>query len=62
MLSVSDSTSKRGEGLGLLHDFERDFVKDQQEAAAHDLWFLQQVQVGMDGSVRTMRVLHIALR
>lgn len=34
----------------LLRDFMRDFVKQQQGAAAHDAWFRRQVQVGLDAA------------
>lgn len=34
----------------LLRDFMRDFVKQQQEAVAHELWFRQQVQLGIDAA------------
>lgn len=37
-------------GAQLLRDFMRDFVKQQQEAAAHDVWFRRQVQVGLDAA------------
>jgi len=34
----------------LLRDFMRDFVRQQQEAAAHDAWFRRQVQIGLDSA------------
>ena len=34
----------------LLRDFMRDFVRQQEEAAAHDAWFRRQVQVGLDAA------------
>ena len=37
-------------GAQLLRDFMRDFVKKQQEAADHDLWFRRQVQAGLDSA------------
>jgi predicted transcriptional regulator len=37
-------------GAQLLRDFMRDFVKKQQEAADHDVWFRRQVQVGLDSA------------
>lgn len=37
-------------GAQLLRDFMRDFVKKQQEAAEHDVWFRRQVQVGLDSA------------
>ncbi len=37
-------------GAQLLRDFMRDFVRQQQEAAEHDAWFRQQVQVGLDSA------------
>lgn len=37
-------------GAQLLRDFMRDFVKQQQDAAEHDVWFHRQVQVGLDSA------------
>jgi predicted transcriptional regulator len=37
-------------GAQLLRDFMRDFVKQQQEATEHDVWFRRQVQVGLDSA------------
>ena len=37
-------------GAQLLRDFMRDFVRQQEEAAAHDVWFRRQVQVGLDSA------------
>lgn len=37
-------------GAQLLRDFMRDFVRQQQDAAAHDAWFRQQVQAGLDSA------------
>ena len=37
-------------GAQLLRDFMRDFVRQQQDAAAHDAWFRRQVQVGLDSA------------
>lgn len=37
-------------GAQLLRDFMRDFVQKQQEMAAHDAWFRQQVQAGIDSA------------
>ena len=37
-------------GAQLLRDFMRDYVRQQQEAAAHDAWFRRQVQVGLDSA------------
>ena len=37
-------------GAQLLRDFMRDFIRQQQEAAAHDIWLRQQVQVGLDSA------------
>ena len=37
-------------GAQLLRDFMREFVQQQQEAAAHDAWFRRQVQIGMDSA------------
>jgi len=35
-------------GAQLLRDFMREFVQRQRDAAAHDAWFRQQVQIGID--------------
>ena len=37
-------------GAQLLRDFMREFVQQQQEAAAHDTWFRRQVQMGLDSA------------
>lgn len=37
-------------GAQLLRDFMRDFVRQQQESAAYDAWFDNQVQVGIDSA------------
>jgi predicted transcriptional regulator len=37
-------------GAQLLRDFMREFVQRQRDAAAHDAWFHQQVQVGLDAA------------
>jgi len=37
-------------GAQLLRDFIREFVQQQQEAAAHDVWFRRQVQIGLDSA------------
>jgi len=37
-------------GAQLLRDFMRDFVKQQQEATAHDAWFRREVQIGLDAA------------
>ena len=37
-------------GAQLLRDFMREFVQQQQEAAAHDAWFRRQVQIGLDSA------------
>ncbi len=37
-------------GTQLPRDFMRDFVKQQQETALHDVWFRSQVQAGLDFS------------
>lgn len=34
----------------LLRDFMRDFVRQQEEAVAHDAWFRRQVQIGLDAA------------
>ena len=34
----------------LLRDFMRQFVQSQQDAAAHDSWFREQVQIGIDAA------------
>ena len=37
-------------GAQLLRDFMRDFVRQQQEAAEHDVWLRRQVQIGLDSA------------
>lgn len=37
-------------GAQLLRDFMRQFVQSQQDAAAHDTWFREQVQIGIDAA------------
>jgi predicted transcriptional regulator len=37
-------------GAQLLRDYMRDFVRQQQEAAEHDVWFRRQVQFGIDAA------------
>lgn len=37
-------------GAQLLRDFMRDFVRQQEETAAHDAWFRRQVQIGLDSA------------
>lgn len=37
-------------GAQLLRDFMRDFVRQQQEAEAHDQWFRREVQLGIDAA------------
>ena len=37
-------------GAQLLRDFMRQFVQSQQDAAAHDTWFRDQVQIGIDAA------------
>ena len=37
-------------GAQLLRDFMRDYVKQQQEATAHDAWFRREVQIGLDAA------------
>jgi len=37
-------------GAQLLRDFMRDFVRQQQETAEHDLWFRRQVQAGLESA------------
>ncbi len=37
-------------GAQLLREFMREFVQQQQEAAAHDAWFRRQVQIGLDSA------------
>ncbi|TNH43975.1 CopG family ribbon-helix-helix protein [Photorhabdus luminescens] len=32
-------------GAQLLRDFMRDFVRQQQEASAHDAWFRRQIEI-----------------
>jgi len=40
---ASDRTSAQ-----LLRDYMREFTQRRREAAAHDAWFRQQVQIGID--------------
>jgi predicted transcriptional regulator len=37
-------------GAQLLRDFMREFVQQQQDAAAHDAWFRRQVQSGVESA------------
>ncbi|ECG1392491.1 TPA_asm: hypothetical protein GNB58_005162 [Salmonella enterica subsp. houtenae serovar 45:g,z51:-] len=37
-------------GAQLLRDYMRDFVRQQQEAAAHEAWFRREVQAGIDAA------------
>jgi predicted transcriptional regulator len=37
-------------GAQLLRDFMREFVQEQRETAAHDVWFRRQVQIGLDSA------------
>ena len=37
-------------GAQLLREFMRDFVRQQQEAAEHDVWLRRQVQIGLDSA------------
>ena len=37
-------------GAQLLRDFMRQYVERQQEVAAHDAWFRQEVQIGLDAA------------
>jgi predicted transcriptional regulator len=37
-------------GAQLIRDFMRHYVAGQHEVAAHDDWFRQQVQIGMDSA------------
>ena len=37
-------------GAQLLRDFMRDFVRQQEETAAHDAWFRRQVQAGLNSA------------
>lgn len=42
--------AKDRSGAQLLRDYMRDFVRQQQEAAAHDAWFRREVQAGIDAA------------
>ena len=42
--------SRDRSGAQLLRDFMHTFVQQQQDAAKHDAWFLQQVQAGLDSA------------
>ena len=37
-------------GAQLLRDFMRDFVRTQEEAAAHEAWFRRSVQAGLNAA------------
>ncbi|USP02718.1 CopG family ribbon-helix-helix protein [Bartonella taylorii] len=37
-------------GAQLLRDYMRDIVKEQKEKSAHDLWFREQVQLGINSA------------
>ena len=37
-------------GAQLLRDFMRAFVQQQDQAAAHDTWFREQVQIGIEAA------------
>jgi predicted transcriptional regulator len=37
-------------GAQLRRDFMRDFVRQQQKAAEHDVWFRREVQAGIDAA------------
>ncbi len=37
-------------GAQLLRDFMRDYVRQEEETAAHDAWFRRQVQIGLDSA------------
>ncbi len=37
-------------GAQLLRDFMRSFVQQQEQATAHDTWFREQVQIGIDAA------------
>ncbi len=37
-------------GAQLLRDFMRSFVQQQTQAAEHDAWFREQVQIGIDAA------------
>lgn len=37
-------------GAQLLRDFMRDFVREQEAAAAHDAWFRREVQAGLESA------------
>lgn len=37
-------------GAQLLRDFMREFVQRQRQAAEHEAWFRQQVQIGLDAA------------
>ena len=37
-------------GAQLLRDYMRDIVKKQEDAEAHEAWFREQVQVGLDAA------------
>lgn len=52
-LKIEFSTAAKSRdrtGAQLLRDFMRDFVRQQEEATAHDAWFRRQVQIGLDSA------------
>ena len=52
-LKIEFSTAAKSRdrtGAQLLRDFMRDFVRQQEEASAHDTWFRRQVQIGLDSA------------
>ena len=48
--SASAAKARDRTGAQLLRDFMRQFVQSQQDAAAHDTWFRDQVQIGIDAA------------
>lgn len=52
-LKVEFSTAAKARdrsGAQLLRDFMRDYVRQEEESAAHDAWFRRQVQIGLDSA------------
>ncbi len=42
--------AKDRSGAQLLREFMREYVRRQEEASAHDAWFRQQVQAGIEAA------------
>ena len=47
---IQVAKSRDRSGAQLLRDFMRDFVRQEQEAREHNVWFHRQVQVSLDSA------------